>query len=137
MMKEGAVLKLDEGKEYTLPHLRSMSVEQLSDVLRDASVHITHIASQQREARGDYAAEGKGSDWDWYKRAGRAKRILIEWQQEIASLRKARRKTEHENRNNVYEQCFIEAARELLPKTQYNRIVDLATERTNDVAWVG
>lgn len=80
-------LKLGD-QVYTMAQLKEMELLQLEGVITDLSIEHEDIASQMRRARADFAAKGISANYDWYRQADIAKRIMSGWLKRLSQLRK-------------------------------------------------
>lgn len=71
-----------------MAQLKEMELLQLESVITDLSIEHEDISSQMRRARADFAARGISANYDWYRQADIAKRIMSGWLKRLSQLRK-------------------------------------------------
>ena len=95
-------LKLGD-QVYTLAQLKEMELLQLESVITDLSIEHEDISSQMRRARADFAAKGISANYDWYRQADIAKRIMSGWLKRLSQLRREVRQARGEGVNRLRE----------------------------------
>ena len=71
-----------------MAQLKEMELLQLESVITDLSIEHEDISSQMRQARADFAAKGISANYDWYRQADIAKKIMSGWIKRLSQLRR-------------------------------------------------
>ena len=86
-----------------MAQLKEMELLQLESVITDLSIEHEDISSQMRRARADFAAKGISANYDWYRQADIAKRIMSGWLKRLSQLRREVRQARGEGVNRLRE----------------------------------
>jgi len=122
-------------RDWSKYNVESMGRDELLTLLQELAQEMDSIRAQIDDAKAEAAANGVYSDRDWFRRANVALRARGRFHQRIqmrlSSLRRAERA---ENARQTVEHTplethFMRAAKEVLPRETYERIMQLAHGR--------
>jgi hypothetical protein len=115
--------------------IEEMSREALLPVLQELTEEMDSIRAQIEKAKADRRTTGAYSDPDWFYRANTALRARGRLHQRIQMrLAQLKREEKADNVANAHtvEREFVTAAKSILPRETFERIMQIAQGRTVD-----
>lgn len=124
-------LRLDS-TEYTYEQVQSMPVNRLKEMELKIKDNVADIAQQQKATKGDFAHSGISGDWDWYKKADFAKRVLIRWEHEVHNIITEKKQAHGAEYGKTFERHYINMAKEVIAPAQDRIIRDMVHSKMQE-----
>jgi hypothetical protein len=112
------------GEIYTKEELSNMDTSKLNLIRADIEQNIIDINDQLKKAAGDYRAYGISADWNWFKKAETARRILSKGRIIISSILKERNKN-----SRPLSEYFVDVVKESISIDQFDEWIKEAQLR--------